>query len=79
MKLVNILLFLSSVCLALGNQDFVTHEEFKEVLSKLEITSGKLHETTLTLAETTSAIAEVTSNLAKTLSELNELKGDFFS
>ena len=69
MALVTVLFFLLSIGLSQGNQDFVTREEFTEVLSRLEITNGKLSETTSTLAETT-------ANLAETMAELNEVKAE---
>ena len=66
MKLLQVLFYLSSISLTLGNQDFATRKEIKELRSQLE----------KTIFDAKSEIAETKSELADTKSELAETKSD---
>lgn len=73
MKLLQVLFYLSSISLTLGNQDFATRKEIKELRSQLEKT---IFDAKCELAETKSELAETKSELADTKSELAETKSD---
>ena len=74
MELAKVLFFLSCICLALGHQEFVTHEELKEVISRLEITNDQLVSTKAELAKAKAELTVTKSDQAEMKLELMETK-----
>ena len=74
MELVKALFFFSSICLVLGNQDFVTRKEFKKVLSRLEIATGELVSTKAEMTETKAILSKAIVELTETKEELSVVK-----